>query len=99
MEIAGYEVDKIKLELIDQKPFNASIFGEKSGPPAWKQLPTWYQVSESDLMIPPDVQRLFAKQKNATTISINASHASYVSQPDEIAKFILDATKGKATQQ
>lgn len=32
---------------------------------------------------------------NATTISINASHASYVSQPDEIAKLILDAAKGK----
>ena len=35
---------------------------------------------------------------NATTISINASHASYVSHPDEIAKLILDAAKGKATQ-
>ncbi|MGC2571726.1 MAG: hypothetical protein WA364_09465, partial [Candidatus Nitrosopolaris sp.] len=29
-----------------QKPINISIFGQKSGPPAWKQLPTWYQVSE-----------------------------------------------------
>ena len=77
-----------------QKPFNASTFAEKSGPPAWKQLPTWYQVSTSDLMIPPDVQKNFAKQMNATTISIDASHASYVSHPDEIAKLILDAAKG-----
>ena len=70
--------------VVAQKPFSA-IFGEKSGPPAWKQLPTWYQISESDLMIPPDAQRQFAKQMNATTISIDASHASYVSHPDEIA--------------
>ena len=28
---------------------------------------------------------------NATTISINASHASCVLHPDEIAKLILDA--------
>jgi len=84
--------------VVAQKPFNASIFGEKSGPPAWKQLPTWYQISESDLMIPPTAQHDFAKQMNATTISINASHASYVSHPDEIAKLILDAAKGKATQ-
>ena len=77
-----------------QKPFNASNFAEKSGPPAWKQLPTWYQISTSDLMIPPDVQENFAKQMNATTISIDASHASYVSHPDEIAKLILDAAKG-----
>jgi pimeloyl-ACP methyl ester carboxylesterase len=36
-----------------QKPINQSILTEKSGPPAWKQLPTWYQVSESDRVIPP----------------------------------------------
>ena len=77
-----------------QKPINSSIFGEKSGPPAWKQLTTWYQVSENDKAIPPDTQRMFAKQMNATTISLPASHASYVSHPNEIAQFILDATKG-----
>jgi pimeloyl-ACP methyl ester carboxylesterase len=78
-----------------QKPFNQSIFVEKSGPPAWKQLPTWYQISESDRMIPPDVERKFAEQMNATAMSFNASHASYVSHPNEIADFILNATKGK----
>jgi pimeloyl-ACP methyl ester carboxylesterase len=80
---------------IVQKPFNQSIFIEKSGPPAWKQLPTWYQISDADHMIPPDVQRQFAERMNATTLSLNASHASYVSHPNEIADFILNATKGK----
>jgi pimeloyl-ACP methyl ester carboxylesterase len=79
---------------VSQKPFNQSIFTEPSGPPAWKQLPTWYQVSESDHMIPPDTQRQFAQRMNATTIPVNASHASYVSRPNEIAQLILDATKG-----
>lgn len=59
-----------------QKPINTSITAEKSGPPAWKQLPTWYQISENDRMIPPDAERMFAKQMNATTISLPASHAS-----------------------
>jgi len=77
-----------------QKPINSSIFAEKSGPPAWKQLPTWYQVSENDHMIPPDVERMFAKQMNATTISLASSHASLVSHPNEIAQLILNATKG-----
>ena len=76
-----------------QKPFSLSIFAEKSGPPAWKQLPTWYQVSENDHMIPPDAERMFAKQMNATTISLPSSHASLVSHPNEIAKLILDAAK------
>ena len=80
---------------ITQKPFHQSNFVAASGPPAWKQLPTWYQISESDHMIPPDVQHTFAEQMNATTLSLNASHASYVSHPNEIADFILNATKGK----
>jgi pimeloyl-ACP methyl ester carboxylesterase len=80
---------------ITQKPFHQSNFVAPSGPPAWKQLPTWYQISESDHMIPPDVQHTFAEKMNATTLSLNASHASYVSYPTEIADFILNATKGK----
>lgn len=84
---------------IVQKPINQSVLAEKSGPPAWKQLPTWYQISEGDHMIPPDAERLFAKQMNATTLSINSSHASPVSHPEEIAQLILNATKGSSTNQ
>jgi pimeloyl-ACP methyl ester carboxylesterase len=78
---------------IVQKSFSTSIFAEKSGPPAWKQLPTWYQISENDHMIPPDAELMFAKQMNATTILLPSSHASLVSHPNEIAKLILDAAK------
>jgi pimeloyl-ACP methyl ester carboxylesterase len=77
-----------------QKPPHQSLFTEKSGPPAWKQLPTWYAISEGDHIIPPDVERMFAKRMNATTISLNSSHASLVTHPDEIAQLILNATKG-----
>lgn len=93
------DVDKTEgnVMVTAQKPFNQSIFVEKSGPPAWKQLPVWYQISDNDRMIPPDAQRQFAKQMNATTISVNASHVSYVSHPDEIAKLIIDAAKGSTT--
>ena len=77
-----------------QKPINQSIFAQKSGPPAWKQVPTWYLVSEKDNALPPDTQRMFAKQMNATTISLPVSHASFLSHPNEVAKLILDAAKG-----
>ena len=79
-----------------QKPAKQSILAEKSGPPAWKQLPTWYEVSENDRMIPPDLERQFAKQINATTISLSSSHVPMVSHPKEIAQLILNATtKGR----
>jgi pimeloyl-ACP methyl ester carboxylesterase len=78
-----------------QKPANISgLVNVKSGPPAWKQLPTWYEVSEYDHAIPPAVERMFAKQMNATTIELPSSHASLVSHPTEIAQLILNATKG-----
>jgi pimeloyl-ACP methyl ester carboxylesterase len=96
-DMFAQDVDQAEADImaVAQKPFKVSTFGEKSGPPAWKQLPTWYQISEGDHMIPPDAQRLFAKNMNATTISINgASHASYISHPDQIAQLILNATKG-----
>jgi pimeloyl-ACP methyl ester carboxylesterase len=87
--------EEADLMAIVQKPFNQSNFVAKSGPPAWKELPTWYQISDADRMISPDVQRTFAQNMNATTLNLNASHASYVSHPNEIADFILNATKGK----
>jgi pimeloyl-ACP methyl ester carboxylesterase len=77
-----------------QKPAHQSLFTEPSGPPAWKQLPTWFEVSEGDHIIPPDAQRMFAQRMNATTISLNSSHASLVSHPNEIAQLILDAASG-----
>jgi pimeloyl-ACP methyl ester carboxylesterase len=77
-----------------QKPAHQSLFTEKSGPPAWKQLPTWFVVSENDRIIPPDAERMFAQRMNATTISLNSSHASLVSHPNEVAQLILDAARG-----
>jgi pimeloyl-ACP methyl ester carboxylesterase len=95
-EAFAQDVNATEAEImaVSQKPFNQSNFVSPSGPPAWKQLPTWYQVSESDHMIPPDTQRMFAQRMNATTISIDTSHSSYVAHPDEIAQLILDAAQG-----
>ena len=80
-----------KVLAAEQKPFSKSILAEKSGPAAWKQLPSWYQVSENDHAIPPDAERMFAKQINATTISLPSSHASPLSHPNEVAQLILGA--------
>ena len=42
-----------------RKPISQSILAEKTGPPAWKQLPTWYQISESDRVISPESPTYF----------------------------------------
>ena len=91
----GSNATEAKTLAVVQKPAHQSLFAVPSGPPAWKQLPTWFEVSEGDHIIPPDAQRQFAQRMNATTISLNSSHASLVTHPDEIAQLILNATKGR----
>ena len=58
------DVDPTEADImaIVQKPINQSILAEISGPPGWKQLPTWIRISENDRIISPDTKRLFAKQ-------------------------------------
>lgn len=64
--------------------------------PAWRSRPSWYQISERDLMISPELQRFMAKRIGAKTISLAASHASAVSCPREIADLIIDAAANSA---
>lgn len=93
----AHDVDPIEASILGvvQKPANLSGTFEKSGPPAWKELPTWYQVSENDRLIPPEIQRIYAERMNATILSLNSNHMSQLSHPHEIADLILNATKGK----
>lgn len=74
-----------------QRPIAPAVFGEKMGPPAWKQHKSWYQVSENDQMIQPDAERWMARRAGATTISVPSSHASLLAHPREIAELILRA--------
>jgi pimeloyl-ACP methyl ester carboxylesterase len=94
-ELFAHDVDPAEIDILAavQKPFNQSIGMEKSGPPAWRQLPSWYQISESDRLIPPDIQRRYAERMNASILSLNSSHASLLSHPDEIADLIINATR------
>jgi pimeloyl-ACP methyl ester carboxylesterase len=97
-EFYAQDVDSAEADILAvvQKPFNQSITAEKSGPPAWEQVPTWYQISENDLLLPPDIQRFYSERMNATTLSLNSSHASPISHPNEIAELILNATERNA---
>jgi pimeloyl-ACP methyl ester carboxylesterase len=94
-ESFAQDIDPAEANLlaIVQKPFNQSIIEEASGPPAWKQLPTWYQISENDHLLPPDMQRISAERMNASILSLDSSHMSPVSHPQEIADLIINATK------
>src|SRR5207245_10904371 len=78
------DVDSVKATVMFavQQPIAVSAFAEVIGEPAWKSIPSWYLVAQSDQAIPPDGERLFAKHMDATVVEVNSSHLPMVSHPD-----------------
>lgn len=74
-----------------QRPASRSSLVTPSGPPAWKSIPSWYQISAQDRVIPPEAQRAMAARAGATTVEIRSSHVSLISHPDTVTDVILDA--------
>lgn len=80
---------------VTQKPLSIKAFTDASGPPAWKQIPSWYLVSENDQMIPPPAQHFMADRMRATVRKVAASHASMASHPRDVADIISSAATMK----
>jgi pimeloyl-ACP methyl ester carboxylesterase len=78
-----------------QKPISGAIFGTPGGAPAWRDVPSWYQVSQGDQVIAPELQRFVAARMGARTIELSSSHASPLSQPHAIAELIEQAARGR----
>jgi pimeloyl-ACP methyl ester carboxylesterase len=76
-----------------QKPLSIKSFTAKSGPPAWKHIPSWYLVSSKDQMIPPQAEEFMAKRMGATVRTVPASHASMISFPKDVADMIGSAAQ------
>ncbi|WP_121811386.1 alpha/beta hydrolase [Mucilaginibacter kameinonensis] len=80
-----------------QKPISGEAFGGPSGAPAWKEKPSWYQVSDNDKMIQPEAETFFAERiKAKKTIHLDAGHASMASHPQQVIELILEAAEAIA---
>lgn len=77
-----------------QKPIAGRCFEDRAGPPAWQSKPTWYQVSTRDRMIPPTTEQWMAERMQPRgLLTLDASHASLASHPDEITALITEAAE------
>ncbi|WCM22966.1 alpha/beta hydrolase [Paraburkholderia bryophila] len=84
--------DESLVMAVTQKAPLASTFGDKVSRPAWKNKPCWYQVSSHDRMIAPDNEQRMAERMNAKKIvTLDASHASLASMPDDVTALIDEA--------
>ena len=82
-----------RVMLKHQLPINGAAFGETTQIAAWHQKPNFYAISANDKMISPDVEAFFAKRIGATTVTLQSSHASPVSQPQAVADLIEQAAE------
>jgi len=76
---------------IVQRPISELAFGEPSGPPAWKTLPSWAVVATGDRAAGTDVVRSHAERAGATITEVNGSHVIMVSQPQIVTEVIESA--------
>lgn len=89
------DVDPVEARIlaVSQKSVALKAFVEKPGAPAWRQFPSWYAISTRDRALNPQLEVHLARKIRATTVRIEASHASYISHPREVTSLILDAAR------
>jgi len=74
-----------------QRPAFSNQFNEKSGPPAWRTIPSWSLIGTQDHVIPPDQQEIMSKRANATIETVKAGHLSLITRPEAVTKVIETA--------
>lgn len=83
--------EQLVMAVTQKAPFGGT-FANPITAPAWKVKPSFYQISSADRMIHPDNQhRMSARMAARKIITLDASHASLASRPDDIAAFVDDA--------
>ena len=74
-----------------QRPAAAAQFGESSGPPAWKTIPSWSLIGTLDHVIPPALQEEMSSRAGARISRVRAGHLTPITRPAHVTKVILSA--------
>ena len=92
---ADLPLPQTKLMAVAQRPIVESAFGEPSGPPAWKSVPSWFIFGTRDKNIPPALQPFMAERAGAKKVVDvkGASHVVMTSHPDLVFNLIQEAAR------
>src|SRR4051794_24578064 len=74
-----------------QRPVSELAFSDSSGPPAWKDRPSWAVVATGDKAAGTDVTRSMAERAGAKITEVEGSHVIMISRPDVVTDVILEA--------
>lgn len=94
---AGFCADITKAEAdfmyASQGAFHAKGFITPITKAAWRDKPTYGVVATDDKSIVPDIQRKMYKRSNTQVTEIKGSHVVFMSQPEAVAKVIVNAAQ------
>lgn len=95
---ADLPASQARLMAVAQRPIVEAALGERSGPPAWKTIPSWFIYGTRDRNIPPELQPWMARRAGARKVVEvkGASHVVMTSHPDLVAKLIEEAARAAA---
>ena len=84
-----------RIMAVTQRPIVDTAFGEPSGTPAWRSIPSWFIHGTGDKNLPVATDDFMAKRAGAKKIVEikGASHLLMVSHPKETAKLIVEAAR------
>ena len=74
-----------------QAPVTLGALNEPSTDPAWKAIPSWYEVGTIDKVIPASQQRFMARRAHATITEERTGHLPMISQPRAVTALIETA--------
>src|SRR5258705_5373748 len=84
--------DEALVVAVTQKAPVGSTFADKVTMPAWKNKPSWYQISSDDRMIASaNQERMSGRLGARKVVTLPASHASLASMPVEVCALINEA--------
>ncbi|HTE30913.1 MAG TPA: alpha/beta hydrolase [Chryseolinea sp.] len=94
---AGFCADLSKQEsefmYASQGAFAAKSFATPLTQVAWKTKPSYGIVATEDKSIRPEIEEKMYTRSNTKFSKIKGSHAVYISQPDAVAKVIIEAAE------
>jgi pimeloyl-ACP methyl ester carboxylesterase len=92
---AGFAADIPKEEAdfmyASQGAFYAQAFATPLTQAAWKTKPSYGIIATDDKAIVPSIQHAMYKRSNTKVTEIKGSHVVFMSQPEKVAKVIIEA--------
>lgn len=89
----GLSSDDKAIVAATQRPALLGAFGEASGAPAWKTIPSWYVLGTEDRIIPESAQRAMAEHAGSKIVEYDEPHLGLMTDPTTVTRVIESAAR------